>query len=68
MLDTSGSRIRVECGPVAASMLRARLLFFIKFPKVNAASDMRMADLLLISVRKGAFLRSGDFLRSPFQA
>ena len=68
MLDTSGDRIRVECGPVAVSVLHARLLFFIKFPQVNSVSDMRVVDLPLPRVYQGDLLRGVRFLKSRLQA
>lgn len=68
MLDISGDQIRVEHGPVAVRVLHPRLLFFIKFHKVYAVSEMRAATLLLTSIRKGAFRRSAGFLTSSFQA
>jgi hypothetical protein len=66
MLDTSGSRIRVECGPVAVRALHARLLFFIKFHKVYAVSEIQVAALLLTPIRKGAFRRSAAFPKASF--
>ena len=67
MLDTSGDRVRVECGPVAASMLRARLLSCIKYILRNAVFNMRAADPPP-RICRGGFLRDARFHMSPLQA
>lgn len=68
MLDTSSERVRVECGPVAVRASCGRLLFLIKFPQVNAVSDMWVVDPPLPCVRQGDFLRGIRFLKPRLQA
>lgn len=68
MLGTSGDRIRVECNPVAVKASFGRSLFFIKFPQVDAVSDMRVVDLPLSCVHQGDLLRGIRFLKSHLQA
>lgn len=69
MLDTFSDRICVGCGPVAASMLRARLLSYIKYILRNAVFTMRAADPPpLTRICQGDFLRGVRFLKSRLQA
>jgi len=68
MQDTSGERIRVECGPVAAIMLRARLLSCIKYILRNAVFNMRAADPPPTRICQGDCLRGVRFLKSRLQA
>ncbi len=68
MLDTSDERIRVECGPVAVSMLRARLLSCIKYILRNVVFNMRAVDLPPTCICQGDFLRGVRFLKSRLQA
>jgi len=67
MLDISGERVRVECGPVAVRASCGRLLFLIKFPQVNAVSDMG-GGVLAPLVCQRDFLRGIRFLKSRLQA
>lgn len=68
MLDTFGDRICVGYGPVAASMLRARLLSCIKYILRNAVFNMRAADPPLTRICQGDGLRGIRFLKSRLQA
>lgn len=67
MLDTSGERVRVECGPVAASVLRARLPSCIKYILRNAVFNMRAAGPPT-RICQGDVLRGVRFLKSRLQA
>ncbi len=68
MRDTSGERVRVECDPVAASVLRAQLFSCIKYILRNVVFTMRAADLSLTRICQGDFLWGVRFLKSRLQA
>lgn len=79
MLDTSGERVRIECGLVMVKMLRERALFCIKYLLRNAVFNMRVAEPPLparlhplffspLCASQGSAFRGVRFLKSRLQA
>lgn len=68
MRDTSGERIRVECGPVVVSLLRARLLSCMKFILRNAVFTIRAVDPLPTRICQGDCPQGVRFFKSRLQA